>query len=106
VPADKRAGARLVARASQHAEVASDAASEQPLRHRAIDLLRGYAGERDVVSVCCIGCGAHHRKLMQCANCHIARFCGPECVRLMWPTHKGSCQAWQREQAEATESSE
>jgi hypothetical protein len=43
---------------------------------------------------------------MQCSKCHIARFCGAECVRLMWPTHKGSCKVWQREQAGAAGSSD
>jgi hypothetical protein len=39
----------------------------------------------------CELCGeaqAHKR----CSRCRVARFCGAECMRAAWPTHKHACQ--------------
>jgi len=95
VPADKRAGARLVAQAAQRAAETDD----EEMRDEALELLRSYADEPGVVAACCIGCGAHHRRMMQCSKYHTARFCSSECIKNMWPTHRPSCQRWQAEQA-------
>ena len=54
------------------------------------------AGERAYVSVCCAGCGAT-RKLKTCARCKVARFCGPECVKMAWAEHKPHCARWAAE---------
>jgi hypothetical protein len=51
------------------------------------------ARSREVVAVCCLGCGAR-RKLKTCAKCHVARFCGPECVARAWPAHRPNCKLW------------
>jgi TPR repeat protein len=55
--------------------------------------LEALAGRRDVVSACCVGCGAV-RKLKTCCRCRVARFCDTECTARMWPAHKASCKAW------------
>jgi TPR repeat protein len=56
------------------------------------------AGRCDVVSACCVGCGAV-RKLKTCSKCCVARFCDRECSERMWPAHKASCKAWRAESA-------
>jgi TPR repeat protein len=67
--------------------------------HAAADeQLKLLAGRRDVVSACCVGCGAVHQ-LKTCAKCHIACFCDNECSARMWPAHKASCKAWRTESA-------
>jgi TPR repeat protein len=58
--------------------------------------LEALAGRRDVVSACCVGCGAM-RKLKTCSKCCVARFCDMECTTRMWPAHKASCKAWRTE---------
>jgi hypothetical protein len=63
--------------------------------------LEPLAGRRDVVSACCVGCGAV-RKLKTCSKCRVARFCDLECTTRMWPAHQASCKAsrktWRAEQ--------
>jgi hypothetical protein len=44
--------------------------------------LEALAGRRDVVSACCIGCGAV-RKLKTCSKCRVARSCDMECTTRM-----------------------
>jgi TPR repeat protein len=71
------------------------------LGHAAAALqLEVLAGRRDVVSACCVGCGAV-RKLKMCNKCRVARFCDMECTTRMWPAHKASCKAWRAESAAA-----
>jgi TPR repeat protein len=48
--------------------------------------LEALAGKRNVVSACCVGCGAV-RKLKTCSKCRVARFCDMECTARMWPAH-------------------
>jgi TPR repeat protein len=60
--------------------------------------LEALAGRRDVVSACCMGCGAV-RKLKTCSKCCVARFCDRECSARMWPAYKASCKAWRAESA-------
>mmetsp|Transcript_24184 Transcript_24184/g.60228 ORF Transcript_24184/g.60228 Transcript_24184/m.60228 type:complete len:93 (+) Transcript_24184:507-785(+) len=60
--------------------------------------------EKEVVSACCVGCGAT-RKLLWCSKCHRARFCGAACMKRMWPEHKGSCKRWRAADGEAASSS-
>jgi hypothetical protein len=62
----------------------------------AVAQLESLARRRDVVSACCVGCGAV-RKLKTCFKCSIARFCDTECTAHMWPAHKASCKAWRAE---------
>jgi TPR repeat protein len=61
----------------------------------AAEHLASLAGVRDVVSACCVGCGAS-RKLKLCNKCRVARFCDMECTARMWPAHKTSCKAWRK----------
>jgi TPR repeat protein len=69
------------------------------LRHEAAtQQLEALACRRDVVSACCVGCGAV-RKLKTCSKCRVARFCDMECTARMWPAHKASCKAWRAESA-------
>jgi TPR repeat protein len=49
----------------------------------AAEQLEALAGRRDVVSACCVGCGAV-RKLKTCSKCRIARFCDTEDTARMW----------------------
>jgi TPR repeat protein len=88
VPIDPRAGAKLLARIVQ-----SEGAEYDKHRLQALELLREHAHQREVVAACCIGCGAS-RGLKTCERCHVARFCGRECMRTMWPTHKRCCKEW------------
>jgi TPR repeat protein len=60
--------------------------------------LEALAGRRDMVSACCVGCGAV-RSLKTCNKCRVARFCDMECTVRMWPAHKASCKAWRAESA-------
>jgi TPR repeat protein len=62
----------------------------------AAEHLASLARRRDVVSACCVGCGAV-RKLMTCSKCRVARFCDMDCVARMWPAHMASCKAWRKE---------
>jgi TPR repeat protein len=59
-------------------------------------LLQDFTCCREVVSACCVGCGAV-RKLKTCSRCRVARFCDKECTARMWPAHKASCKAWRVE---------
>ncbi|KAJ1629277.1 hypothetical protein T492DRAFT_873665 [Pavlovales sp. CCMP2436] len=59
-----------------------------------------FAGERELVPTCCIGCGKMEQ-LQTCSKCLTAKFCGAECVRRMWPVHKPGCKAWREEKAAA-----
>jgi hypothetical protein len=69
------------------------------LGHEAAALqLNVLAGRRDVVSDCCVGCGAV-RKLKACSKCRVARFCDKECTARMWQAHKASCKAWRADVA-------
>ncbi|KAJ1638667.1 hypothetical protein T492DRAFT_900054 [Pavlovales sp. CCMP2436] len=76
--ANAREGARLLARAVQ-----STNPNHETYRLQALELLRSHANKREVVSVCCIGCGAT-KGLKQCTRCHVASFCGSACMRLSW----------------------
>jgi TPR repeat protein len=58
--------------------------------------LEALAGRRNVVSACCVGCGAV-RKLKTCSKCRVARFCDMECTARIWPAHKAGCKAWRAE---------
>jgi len=108
VPADERAlepalanaceGARLLARAVQSTDPEYDSDHESD-RLEALELLRSHAHRREVVSVCCIGCGATEG-LKQCTRCHTARFCGSACMRLSWRAHKEYCARWADESRE------
>jgi len=89
VPADPCKGANLLALYAQ-TEIGEFGASGL---NPALEVLRSHADNRDVVASCCIGCGAT-RGLKQCTRCHVARFCGSECVRKVWPAHKGKCKQW------------
>jgi hypothetical protein len=64
----------------------------------AAQLLEAFAGRRNFVSACCVGCGAV-RKLKTCSKCRVARFCDMQCTARMWPAHKASCKAWRAESA-------
>mmetsp|Transcript_40609 Transcript_40609/g.100373 ORF Transcript_40609/g.100373 Transcript_40609/m.100373 type:complete len:138 (-) Transcript_40609:93-506(-) len=91
VPKDPRAGAKLLARIAQCGE-----AQFEHIRLAALKLLRDSADQREVVTACCIGCGAS-RLLKKCVQYHVARFCGSECMKLMWPTHKRCCKKWAKQ---------
>jgi hypothetical protein len=55
------------------------------------------ACSRETAVACCLGCGAR-RKLKSCAKCHVARFCGSECIARVWPAHKPNCRLWRNAQ--------
>jgi TPR repeat protein len=95
VPADLRAGAKLLARAAQCSDPNYDEFRVDALEH-----LREYADKREVVWACCIGCGATHG-LKRCVKCHAARFCGSACMRQMWPAHKQCCARWAEQRDDA-----
>lgn len=86
VPRHPQDGTRLIAQAARQVE-------DEAIRQEALDELKSLANERDIVKVCCIGCGAS-RGLKVCTKCHVAKFCGAECARRMWPAHKKSCKLW------------
>ena len=94
VPQDAKAGARSLA-----------AAAQQGLPE-AFHLLAHCAGDRDVATACCVGCGVT-APLQGCSRCHVARFCGKACAVRMWPVHKPHCKRWQSEaQAEGCSTEE
>ncbi|KAJ1629780.1 hypothetical protein T492DRAFT_109309 [Pavlovales sp. CCMP2436] len=100
-PADPRAGAKLIARAAQ-----SMVGSYHAPEHRqTLELLRSHADLREVVSVCCIGCGKT-KGLEQCTRCHVAGFCGSACMRQAWPIHKQCCKEWAESRATTSRSSD
>jgi hypothetical protein len=39
----------------------------------------------------CSFCNAVADTMMQCSRCKAARYCGPQCQRAHWPTHKPTC---------------
>mmetsp|Transcript_24712 Transcript_24712/g.58328 ORF Transcript_24712/g.58328 Transcript_24712/m.58328 type:complete len:320 (-) Transcript_24712:205-1164(-) len=67
----------------------------------AVEKLASISSRREVVSACCLGCGAT-RELRLCSRCRVAAFCDGDCVRRMWPAHKPCCKQWQADAA-ATE---
>jgi hypothetical protein len=73
--------------------------------------LKFLAGRRDVVSACCVGCGAV-RQLKTCAKCRIAVRQVPHRALLRQGVHsahvaraQGSCKAWRAESAADAEQS-
>jgi len=87
----QREGALLLARAAQQREDMAE-------RDAALALLGEHAGKREVVRACCIGCG-QTKKLKVCSKCRVAKFCGVECERRMWPVHKAGCRRFAAEAA-------
>jgi TPR repeat protein len=90
VPADVSAAA---AQARNQSAVSSLNRAARRGHAGAAKQLEVLAGRRDVVSACCVGCGAV-RKLKTCSKCRTARFCDAECTARMWPAHRASCRAW------------
>lgn len=48
-----------------------------------------------MVHACC-GCGKA-KQLKVCGRCRVAKRCGPECAKRMWPLHKAFCKQWAAE---------
>ncbi|KAJ1627280.1 hypothetical protein T492DRAFT_876945 [Pavlovales sp. CCMP2436] len=66
----------------------SDLALAARLGHAgAVEELASISSRREVMSACCLGCGAT-RELRLCSRCRVAAFCDGDCVRRMWPAHK------------------
>jgi hypothetical protein len=73
--------------------------------------LKTLVGRRDMVSACCVGCGAVRqlkicgavRKLKICSGCRVTRLCDTECAARVWPAHKASCKVWRAELATRAE---
>jgi hypothetical protein len=74
----------------------SDLALAAKLGHAGVvERLASIASMREVVSACCLGCGAT-RVLRLCTRCRVAMFCDGECARRMWPSvHRPVCTRWQ-----------
>jgi TPR repeat protein len=90
------AAARLVAGGAQQED-------DENAHEIALRVLRGHMDKKEVVSACCVGCGAT-RKLLRCSKCNIARFCGAACLQRMWPEHKSSCKLWRTADGAASSS--
>lgn len=86
LPAAPREAAHFLARAAQQGD-------DPRQRALALKILGANAHVRDVVTTCCIGCGAME-ELKLCTNCHVASFCGRECLARAWPAHKEGCRMW------------
>ncbi|KAJ1635938.1 hypothetical protein T492DRAFT_862602 [Pavlovales sp. CCMP2436] len=67
----------------------------------AVEKLASISSRGELVSACCLGCGAT-RELRLCSRCRVAAFCDGDCTRRMWPAHKPCCKQWQADAA-ATE---
>eukprot|EP00302_Diacronema_sp_CCMP2436_P041368 CAMPEP_0180033604 /NCGR_PEP_ID=MMETSP0984-20121128/29130_1 /TAXON_ID=483367 /ORGANISM="non described non described, Strain CCMP 2436" /LENGTH=168 /DNA_ID=CAMNT_0021959019 /DNA_START=258 /DNA_END=761 /DNA_ORIENTATION=- len=65
----------------------------------AIKELAAISSQREVVSACCMGCGAT-RKLLTCGKCEIAVFCDRSCQMRTWETNTPICQQWRDEDKE------
>jgi len=75
----------------------SDLALAARLGHAgAVEKLASISSRREVVSACCLGCGAT-RELRLCSRCRVAAFCDGDCVRRMWPAHKPCYKEWRDE---------
>jgi TPR repeat protein len=73
----------------------SDLALAARLEHAgAAEKLAPVASRRELVSACCLGCGAT-RVLRLCTRCRVAKFCDGECTRRIWPVHRPVCTQWQ-----------
>jgi TPR repeat protein len=68
----------------------------------AFEKLASIASRRELVSACCLGCGAT-RLLRLCTRCRVAKFCDGECTRRSWPLHRPVCMQWQDDATAATE---
>jgi hypothetical protein len=68
----------------------------------ALEKLASITSRRDVVSACCLGCGAM-RALRLCAGCRVAKFCDGVCTRRIWPLHRPVCKQWQADARAAAE---
>jgi len=78
----------------------SDLALAARLGHAgAVEKLASISSRRELVSACCLGCGATH-KLRRCNGCRVAVFCDSECLRRMWPVHKPNCKQWREPTSE------
>jgi hypothetical protein len=86
LPAALREDAQFLARAAQQT-------GDAVFRTNALIVLSTHAHERAVVAACYVGCVAT-QKLKLCTKCHVANFCGKECLARMWPVHKKSCKLW------------
>jgi len=51
------------------------------------------ASSREMAAARCLGCGTQ-AELKKCDRCHVARFCGAECVARAWPAHQPNCRLW------------
>jgi len=72
----------------------SDLALAARLGHAgAVEKLASISSLRELVSACCLGCGAT-RQLRLCSRCRVAAFCDGDCTRRMWPAHKPNCKQW------------
>jgi len=78
--------------------------NDKHAREHALRVLGQHMGKKEVVSTCCVGCGAT-RKLKACSKCLTAKLCGAACLQRMWPKHKQSCKLWRAAEEEATSSS-
>jgi hypothetical protein len=90
------AAARLVAGGAQQQE-------DEHAHEAALLVLRYHMDKKEVVSACCVGCGAT-RQLLRCSKCNVARFCGAACLQRMWPDHKSSCKLWRAADGAASSS--
>jgi TPR repeat protein len=68
----------------------------------AVEKLASIASMRELVSACCLGCGAT-RVLRLCTRCRVAKFCDGECTRRSWPIHRPVCTQWQADARAPTE---
>jgi len=81
----------------------SDLALAARLGHAgAVEKLASISSRREVVSACCLGCGAT-RELRLCSRCRVAAFCDGNCTWRMWSAHKPSCKQWQADGAATQE---
>jgi len=94
VPRKQKEGARLIAVAAQQ----FDTCAAHENRNDALAILAAHAHERDVAKACCIGCGKT-KSLKVCSKCRVAKFCGAECMKRMWPVHKPGCLRFASEDA-------
>jgi len=75
----------------------SDLALAARLGHAgAVEKLASISSRRELVSACCLGCGAT-RELRLCSRCRVAAFCDGDCTRRTWPAHKPNCKEWRDE---------
>jgi hypothetical protein len=96
-------GAGEASAAAQAARAAAAGAVAEPAGPEPAGASGGGGGAAATAAsiACCAACGGRgneQTKLLRCARCKAVRYCGPDCQRAHWRTHRRECAAPQGRQ--------